>query len=264
MTQSPKNFAPMNPAPIRLVTARFLKKMPLRSTVLATAVLVAAGASLTGLRSSAETAHTIPAPAVDEQPAADVGASETAVLAGGCFWGVQGVFQHVSGVTNAVSGYAGGEEKTAHYDMVGAGGTNHAESVQITFDPTKISYGRILQIYFSVAHDPTQLNRQGPDVGTQYRSAIFPANPEQARIAKAYVTQLNQAHVFNAAIVTKIEPNRPFYAAEDYHQDFMTKHPSHPYIVYNDLPKIDDLKRLFAEMYRAEPALVAAAARHVN
>jgi peptide-methionine (S)-S-oxide reductase len=255
----------MSVASVRLVMVRFMKEMPLRSTVLATALLIAAGASLTGLRSSAETAHTVPAPAIDEQPAAaDTGVSETAVLAGGCFWGVQGVFQHVSGVSNAVSGYAGGEAKTAHYDVVGGGGTGHAESVQITFDPTKISYGRILQIYFSVAHDPTQLNRQGPDVGTQYRSAIFPANPAQARIAKAYIAQLNQARVFNAAIVTKIEPDRPFYAAEDYHQDFMTKHPFHPYIVYNDLPKVDDLKRLFPETYRTEPALVAAAARPTN
>jgi peptide-methionine (S)-S-oxide reductase len=241
----------------------FPKEMPLRFTALAAALLIAAGVSLTGLRSSAESAHTIPPPAVDEQPA-EAGASETAVLAGGCFWGVQGVFQHVSGVTNAVSGYAGGEEKSAHYNMVGMGGTGHAESVQITFNPNKISYGRILQIYFSVAHDPTQLNRQGPDVGTQYRSAVFPASPEQARIAKAYIAQLNQARVFNAAIVTKIEPDRPFYAAEDYHQDFMTKHPSHPYIVYNDLPKVDELKRLFPETYRAEPALVAAAARPTN
>jgi peptide-methionine (S)-S-oxide reductase len=268
MTQSPKNPAPKNPAPKNPaptnLAARFIKAMPLRSTVLAAALLIAAGASLTGLRSSAETAHTIPGPVMDEQPAADAGPSETAVLAGGCFWGVQGVFQHVSGVTNAVSGYAGGEEKTAHYDLVGAGGTGHAESVRITYDPSKISYGRILQIYFSVAHDPTQLNRQGPDVGAQYRSAIFPANPEQARISKAYIAQLNQAHVFSAAIVTKIEPDRPFYAAEDYHQDYLTKHPSQPYIVFNDLPKIDDLKRLFPETYRAEPALVAAAARPTN
>jgi peptide-methionine (S)-S-oxide reductase len=235
----------------------FVKQTLLRSTVLAT-VLIAAGVGLTVLRSPAvEVARTVPAPALDEQPGAAT--TETAVLAGGCFWGVQGVFQHVSGVTNAVSGYAGGDQKTAHYEMVGSGGTGHAESVQITFDPSKISYGRILQIYFSAAHDPTQLNRQGPDVGTQYRSAIFPANPEQARIAKAYIAQLNQARVYNAAIVTKIEPDRPFYAAEDYHQDFMTKHPGHPYIVFNDLPKIDDLKRLFPGTYRADPALVAAA-----
>jgi peptide-methionine (S)-S-oxide reductase len=238
---------------------RFVKDTLLRSTVLAT-VLIAAGLSLTALRSPAvEVARTIPAPAVDEPSAAGAAATETAVLAGGCFWGVQGVFQHVSGVTNAVSGYAGGEQKTAHYEMVGYGGTGHAESVRITFDPSKISYGRILQIYFSVAHDPTQLNRQGPDVGTQYRSAIFPGSPEQARIAKAYIAQLNQARVYNAAIVTKIEPERPFYAAEDYHQDFLTKHPYHPYIVYNDLPKVDDLKRLFPDAYRADPVLVAAA-----
>jgi peptide-methionine (S)-S-oxide reductase len=158
-----------------------------------------------------------------------------------------------------VSGYAGGEQKTAHYEMVGSGGTGHAESVQITFDPNKISYGRILQIYFSVAHDPTQLNRQGPDVGTQYRSAIFPASPEQTKVAKAYIAQLNQARVYNAAIVTKIEQDKPFYAAEDYHQDFLTKHPYHPYIVYNDLPKVDDLKRLFPAAYRTDPVLVAAA-----
>ncbi len=233
-----------------------MKDTLLRSTLLVTA-LIAAGLSLTVLRSPAvEVSHSIPAPVADEQPAATT--TETAVLAGGCFWGVQGVFQHVNGVTNAVSGYAGGEQKTAQYEMVGSGGTGHAESVQITFDPGKISYGRILQIYFSVAHDPTQLNRQGPDVGTQYRSAIFPANPEQARVAKAYIGQLNQARVFNAAIVTKIEPDRPFYAAEEYHQDFLTKHPYHPYIVYNDLPKIDDLKHLFPDLYRADPVLVAA------
>jgi peptide-methionine (S)-S-oxide reductase len=258
MTPSPKGHETTNLAPLR-----FLKDAPLRSALLATALLIAAGFGFIRPGSSAETARTVPAPAVDEQPAA-AAATETAVIAGGCFWGVQGVFQHVSGVTNAVSGYAGGNETTAHYNMVGAGGTGHAESVQITFDPAKISYGRILQIYFSVAHDPTQLNRQGPDVGAQYRSAIFPANPEQARIAKAYIGQLNAAHVFDAAIVTKIEPDRPFFAAEDYHQDFMTKHPFHPYIVYNDVPKIDDLKRLFPDAYRAEPALVATAARVSN
>jgi peptide-methionine (S)-S-oxide reductase len=241
---------------------RFLKEMPLQSAALATALLVVAGVGLTAPRSSAESARMVPAPAVDETPAA--AASEVAVLAGGCFWGVQGVFQHVSGVTNAVSGYAGGDEKTAHYQMVGTGSTGHAEAVQITFDPGKISYGRILQIYFSVAHDPTQINRQGPDVGPQYRSAIFPASLEQAGVAKAYIAQLNRAHVFRADIMTKIQPDQPFYAAEDYHQDFMTKHPSHPYIVYHDVPKIDQLQRLFPETYRAEPALVATAARPTN
>jgi peptide-methionine (S)-S-oxide reductase len=240
-------------------TPMHVRRTLLRSTALATAV-IAAGVGFAVLRAPAvEVAHTIPAPAVDEQPAATPAATETAVLAGGCFWGVQGVFQHVTGVTNALSGYAGGEQKTAHYETVGSGGTGHAESVQITFDPAKISYGRILQIYFSVAHDPTQLNRQGPDIGTQYRSAIFPASPEQAKVAKAYIAQLNQARVYNAAIVTKIEPDRQFFAAEDYHQDFLTKHPYHPYIVYNDLPKIDDLKRLFPDAYRADPVLVAAA-----
>ncbi len=236
-----------------------LKETHLRFVALATA-LIAVGVGLTALRSTAEVAQALPSPALDEQLAPGSGpASEVAVLAGGCFWGVQGVFQHVEGVTNAVSGYAGGELQTANYEIVSAGGTGHAEAVQVTFDPRKISFGRILQIYFSVVHDPTQLNRQGPDVGTQYRSAIFPATPQQAKIAKAYIAQLGQARVFPAAIVTKIEPDRPFYPAEDYHQDYLTKHPGQPYIVYNDLPKIDDLKRLFPDVYRAEPVLVAAA-----
>jgi peptide-methionine (S)-S-oxide reductase len=152
----------------------------------------------------------------------------------------------------------GGDKSSAHYQMVGSGGTGHAESVRITYDPSKISYGRLLQIYFSVAHDPTQLNRQGPDVGTQYRSAIFPANAEQARIAKTYIAQLNQSRVYPAAIVTKIEPDHEFYAAEDYHQDFLTTHPTYPYIVYNDLPKIEDLKHIFPDLYRADPVLVSA------
>jgi peptide-methionine (S)-S-oxide reductase len=172
---------------------------------------------------------------------------------------VQGVFQHVAGVTRAVSGYAGGDKAAAEYPKVGNGWTGHAESVQITFDPRTITYGRILQIYFSVAHDPTELNRQGPDEGTQYRSAIFPANAEQARIALAYIDQLDAAHVFDAPIVTTIELNRTFYPAEDYHQDYLTLHPTQPYIVFNDLPKIANLKRLFPERYRAEPVLVMAA-----
>jgi peptide-methionine (S)-S-oxide reductase len=234
----------------------------LRSALLVTALVIAAGSAFTVLRSTAQVApHTIPMPAVDEQagPGAKAATSEVAVLAGGCFWGVQGVFQHVNGVTSAVSGYAGGDKNSAHYEMVGSGTTGHAETVRITFDPRKISYGRILQIYFSVAHDPTQLNRQGPDFGPQYRSAIFPTSAEQARVAKAYIAQLNQARVYSAAIVTKIEPDREFYAAEDYHQDYLTRHPSQPYIVYNDLPKIDDLKQLFPDVYRTEPVLVAAA-----
>jgi peptide-methionine (S)-S-oxide reductase len=234
------------------------RRMPLRSVLLTAALLVAAGSGLTALRSTAEVAHVVPAAAIDEQPKPGA-TSEVAVLAGGCFWGVQGVFQHVIGVTNAVSGYAGGDKKTAQYETVSSGGTGHAESVRITFDPRRISYGRILQIYFSVVHDPTELNRQGPDVGTQYRSAIFPTDAEQGRIAKAYIAQLNRARVYNAAIVTKIEPNREFFPAEDYHQDFLTRHPTDLYIVYNDLPKINDLKRLFADSYRTDPVLVAQA-----
>ena len=208
-------------------------------------------------RSTAEEARAVPPPAVDEQAGART--SEVAVLAGGCFWGVQGVFQHVAGVTNAVSGYTGGDKATAHYDMTSSGTTGHAESVQITYDPRKITYGRILQVYFSVAHDPTELNRQGPDEGTQYRSAIFPMNDEQARVAKAYIAQLGGAHAFQAPIVTKIEAGKTFYRAEDYHQDFLAKNPGYPYIVYNDLPKVANLKRLFPALYKPDPTLVSAA-----
>jgi peptide-methionine (S)-S-oxide reductase len=183
-----------------------------------------------------------------------------AVLAGGCFWGVQGVFQHVIGVTQAVSGYAGGSHAAADRERVSTGTTGHAESVQITFDPRTISFGHLLQIYFSVVHDPTELNRQGPDVGTQYRSAIFPTTAEQARVAKAYIGQLEQAAVFTAPIVTRIEPDQPFYPAEAYHQDFLTRNPAYPYIVINDLPKIENLRRTQPDFYRANPVLVAALA----
>lgn len=207
---------------------------------------------------AAEEARVIPAPATDESTAPDA-PQKVAVLAGGCFWGVQGVFQHVEGVSGAVSGYAGGEKATAEYEKVGTGRTGHAEAVMITYDPRKVSYAKLLQIYFSVAHDPTQLNRQGPDTGTQYRSAIFPADAEQARIAKTYIAQLNQARSFDAAIVTKIEPERSFYPAEAYHQDFLTRHPSHPYIVINDLPKVESLKRFFPQLYRDKPVLVSQA-----
>ena len=205
--------------------------------------------------SADEPVRAVPAPALDE---AASGTSETVVLAGGCFWGVQGVFQHVKGVTRAVSGYTGGEKGTAEYETVSTGSTGHAESVEVTFDPHQISYGKILQIYFSVAHDPTELNRQGPDTGTQYRSAIFPTDAEQAKIAKAYIAQLNQARTFDAAIVTKIEPGKTFFRAEGYHQDYLTLHPSQPYIAYNDIPKVEALKRFFPDAYRADPVLVAA------
>jgi len=208
--------------------------------------------------SADEPVRAVPAPALDE--AASSGTSETVVLAGGCFWGVQGVFQHVKGVTSAVSGYTGGEKNTAEYETVSSGTTGHAESVQVTFDPHQVSYGRILQIYFSVVHDPTELNRQGPDSGTQYRSAIFPTDADQAKIAKAYIAQLNQARTFDAAIVTKIEPGKTFFRAEGYHQDYLTLHPTQPYIAYNDIPKVEALKRIFPDAYRPDPVLVAARA----
>lgn len=220
------------------------------------ATLALSGLTAWMATASAEEARVIPAPTVDEQPAA--AASEVALLAGGCFWGIQGVFQHVQGVTSAVSGYAGGEADTAHYELVGSGDTGHAESVQVTYDPRKISYGKILQIYFSVAHDPTQLNYQGPDMGPQYRSTIFPMNDEQAKIAKAYIAQLDQAHVFSDTIVTTLEPGKAFYPAEDYHQDYLTLNPTSLYIVYNDLPKIENLKRIFPDLYREQPVLVMA------
>lgn len=196
----------------------------------------------------------IPAAAAD--PAPD-GFMEVAVLAGGCFWGQQGVFAHVNGVTKVVSGYAGGGKQTANYDQVSTGATGHAESVQITFDPRKVSFGQLLRIYFSVAHDPTQLNRQGPDTGTQYRSEIFAATPQQEATAKAYIAQLDAAHIFAGPIVTKVEPLKAFYPAEDYHQDYLFQNPDAAYIRVNDLPKIAALKRVWPAYYREKPVLVA-------
>ena len=207
------------------------------------------------LPSAAQEGLTIPAPAVDV-PASSA-SSEMVVFAAGCFWGVQGVYQHVKGVTNAVSGYAGGAANTANYERVGIGDTGHAESVQVTFDPKQVTYGQLLQVYFSVAHDPTQLNRQGPDTGTQYRSTVFAANDQQASVAKAYIAQLDEAKVFKKRIVTTIETGRAFYAAEKYHQDFLVHNPTYPYIVYNDLPKIENLKKLLPQFYRPTPVLVS-------
>jgi peptide-methionine (S)-S-oxide reductase len=213
---------------------------------------------------AAEEGIASPAPTVDEAPTADeaatVGGTQVAVLAGGCFWGVQGVFQRVRGVRGAVSGYAGGVAGTAYYQLVGTGRTGHAEAVRITYDPAEISYGKLLQIFFSVAHDPTQLDRQGPDVGSQYRTAIFPANAEQAKVARDYIAQLDRARVFAKAIVTTVEPDRSFYPAEDYHQDFLTLNPTNPYIVHNDLPKIENLQRLYPDLFRDDPVLVSTAA----
>ena len=205
---------------------------------------------------AAEDAVVIPAPTADV-PAAD--GVQTAVVAGGCFWGVQGVFQHTAGVVNAVSGYAGGNKSTASYEIVSTGTTGHAESVEIKYDPKKISYGKILQIFFSVAHDPTQLNRQGPDSGTQYRSAIFTTSDEQKQVADAYIAQLNAAKVYSKPIVTKVGPLQGFYPAEAYHQDYLTLHPSQPYIAYNDIPKVENLKKLFAANYLDKPTLVSSA-----
>jgi peptide-methionine (S)-S-oxide reductase len=221
-----------------------------------TAMLVAMVSAACVMRSSAsgDPGVAIPAPAVDL--AADGRTSDVAVLAGGCFWGVQAVYQHVTGVTSAVSGYAGGSENDADYQTVSSGRTRHAEAVRIVFDPRVVTYGRILQIFFSVAHDPTELNRQGPDEGPQYRSAIFPVNGDQARVAKAYMTQLNDARAFPADLATVIEAGREFFRAEDYHQDFLERNPSNRYIVINDLPKLAALKRLFSQVYRPKPVLV--------
>lgn len=219
--------------------------------------LLAAVLCLASCANAAEEMRVVPA----FSPIASVAnpaTTETAVVAGGCFWGVQGVFQHVKGVTKAVSGYAGGAARTANYEIVSGGDSGHAESVQVTFDPRVITYAQVLQVFFSVGHDPTQLNRQGPDTGTQYRSAIFPANEQQAQVAKDYIAQLNRARVFPAAIVTKIEPGMVFYPAEDYHQDYLFHNPRQPYIAINDMPKIDGLKRIFPAIYRADPVLVKA------
>lgn len=205
---------------------------------------------------AAEEPVVIPAPSTDVESTTGM---QTAVLAGGCFWGVQGVFQHTAGVLNAVSGYSGGEKSTANYNSIQTGTSGHAEAIEIKYDPKQISYGKILQIFFSVAHDPTQLNRQGPDVGSQYRSEIFATTAEQKKIADAYVAQLNAAKVYPKTIATKISALKAFYPAEAYHQDYMTLHPNQPYIVVNDLPKIGYLKKLFAQNYIEKPTLVSGA-----
>jgi peptide-methionine (S)-S-oxide reductase len=194
-------------------------------------------------------AAVIPPPAVDIP--ADGGRQQAvAVLAGGCFWGVEAVFEHLKGVKDVVSGYAGGSPNTAHYEMVGTGRTGHAESVQITYDPSQISYGKLLQVYFSVAHDPTELNRQGPDEGTQYRSAIFYQSEEQKRVAEAYIQQLTEAKVFRSPIVTKVAALPAFYPAEEYHQNFIQRNPDNAYVIYNDLPKLSQLKKRFPELVK--------------
>jgi peptide-methionine (S)-S-oxide reductase len=218
-------------------------------------LLVVAGLLWSAQGPAAATAVTLPDPAVDQQNVGDE--PQVAVLAGGCFWGVQAVFQHTKGVQLALSGYSGGMKTNPTYEEVTTGRTGHAESVQIKYNPREISYGQILKIFFSVVHDPTQLNRQGPDVGTHYRSAIFYANDEQKKIAEAYIAQLGQAGIFKSPIVTKVGPLVAFYPAEAYHQDYAIKHPTQPYIAIHDLPKVDNLKRLFPNMYRSNPVTVA-------
>jgi peptide-methionine (S)-S-oxide reductase len=201
-----------------------------------------------GARASDAMAVPLPAPAVDARRAAKPG-SQTVVVAGGCFWGIEAVFRHVKGVTSATSGYAGGSAETARYDLVSTGDTGHAESVRVIFDPAQLSIGQLLQVFFSVAHDPTELNRQGPDEGTQYRSAIFFSDPEQKRVADAYIAQLDGAKVFRGRIVTEVAPLKAFYPAESYHQNYAALHPDQPYIVFNDAPKVAHLRQLFPALY---------------
>jgi peptide-methionine (S)-S-oxide reductase len=221
-------------------------------------VALAVGAiALQRVAVSAEPATQVPAPVQDEKVAATH--SETAVFAGGCFWGVQGVFEHVRGVKQVAAGYSGGAASTAQYETVSGGDTGHAESVQITYDPTQITYGRLLQIFFSVAHNPTELDYQGPDHGTQYRSAVFPVNPEQKMVAQAYIAQLDKAHVFSQPVVTRVENFKGFYPAENYHQNFLALHPDYPYIAINDLPKVTDLKKMYPDLYRNDPVLLKVA-----
>jgi peptide-methionine (S)-S-oxide reductase len=208
---------------------------------------------------AAEKPTAVPAPALDNPLAS--GSVQTAVLAGGCFWGTQGVFEHVKGVRKVLAGYAGGSKSTAHYDTVSTGTTGHAESIQVQFDPSQVSYGEILRVFFSVAHDPTQLNRQGPDSGTQYRSSIFFADPTQEKIAHAYIDQLQQGHVFSRPIVTRVDPLQGFYPAEAYHQDYLVHNPNSTYTMFSDLPKIENLRRVLPDMYRVEPVLALTASR---
>lgn len=195
-------------------------------------------------------------PAQVDEPTPATGL-ETAVLSGGCFWGMQGVFEHVKGVNRVVSGYSGGARETAHYEDVSSGDTGHAESIEITFDPRQISYGDILRVFFSVAHDPTELNRQGPDTGTNYRSDIFFANAGQQKVARAYIEQLDRSHAFSGPIVTRLDRLTAFYPAEGYHQDYLIHNPDNPYIVVNDLPKIGNLKRIYPALYRDKPVTVS-------
>jgi peptide-methionine (S)-S-oxide reductase len=211
-------------------------------------------AALTACSATASTAN-LPDPAYDT-PKTSIHSNETAVLAGGCFWGLQSVFEHVHGVKQVWAGYSGGAASTAHYDDVSDGNTGHAESVKVEFDPSVVSYGQLLKVYFGVAHDPTELNRQGPDTGTQYRSEIFYTNPQQQKIAQSYIAQLDAAKVFDGSIVTQVQPLKGFYEAESYHQDYARTHPDEPYIVINDAPKVAALKQLYPSLYQAQETVV--------
>jgi peptide-methionine (S)-S-oxide reductase len=219
------------------------------STVVVVVALTLGAVGFCNRASAAENAAVLPNPVVDA-PLASTSARPTAVVAGGCFWGVQAAFQHVKGVQGVTSGYSGGSSSTGEYEVVSTGRTGHAESVQITFDPARLSYGRLLKVFFSVAHDPTQLNRQGPDTRTQYRSVIFYANNEQKRIAEAYIAQLEQAKSFPRPIVTQVVPLKAFYAAESYHQNYAALHPDNPYIAINDAPKVEHLRQQFPDLYK--------------
>jgi peptide-methionine (S)-S-oxide reductase len=233
--------------------------MTLKSSLVIGAAILALGVgSLAPSASAEDLRKQIPAPTLDA-PKTGAATTETAVLAGGCFWGQQGVFEHVKGVTKVVAGYSGGKKETAHYQLVGTETTGHAESVEITFDPRVVSFGDLLKIYFSVSHDPTQLNRQGPDSGPSYRSEIFFNTPMQQKIAEAYVKQLTDAKIFPLPIVTRIEANKGFYPAEDYHQDYLIYNPNAGYIVVNDLPKIAALKKVWPNMYRDQPVMLKTA-----
>lgn len=243
-------------APSNRPGCRKRRGVSLRALLFTALVVSPLGVGITMLAHAAEPAVVIPPPAFDPPPASS--GLQQIVLAGGCFWGMQAVYEHTKGVTEALSGYAGGAKDTAHYEMVGSGKTGHAESERVTFDPRKISLGKILQIYFSVAHNPTELNYQGPDEGTQYRSEIFYANNQQKAVAEAYIAQLSKAHVFAEPIVTKVGALPGFYPAEAYHQDFAVLHPDYPYIAINDRPKVVNLKRLFPDYYRDAPVTVMA------
>jgi peptide-methionine (S)-S-oxide reductase len=235
---------------------QLFKSPAILASAAALGVLLALAGVYEAARAAAEAPVSLAPPAIDNPRQA--GAAETAVVAGGCFWGVQGVFEHVRGVKKVVSGYAGGERSTAEYETVSTGTTGHAESVMITFDPAQISYGQLLQILFSVVHDPTELNRQGPDVGSQYRSSIFYADASQQRIAQSYIAQLDAAHAFPKKITTNVVPLKGFYPAEAYHQDYLVHHPDALYIEYNDLPKVENLKRAFPDLYSPQPVLTTA------